>query len=155
MGVDIVRQIQAGGVYFDVEGNSPEEIYKKVTEMMPLPDSVSAGAVYDALCVREKIMSTAVGNGIALPHARAPLIRDEKDSRICVAYLKTPLDMSAPDDRKVFVMFILLTHNPQTHLEVLSSLAELFRNADFRRLLEARAGEPEILDAVRKLLHLR
>ncbi len=151
MAVNLAELIHKGGVFKDVEGSSPEEIYGKITGMMSLPVGLSAETVCKALCDREKIMSTAVGNGIALPHARIPLLKDEDDQRICVVYLKNPIDMRAPDERKVFVMFVILSANQRSHLNVLSELVQLFQQKEFKNLLEKNAGEAELLNAVRKL----
>ena len=150
-GVDLPAFIHRGGVFFDVEGTTPEEIYKKISEMIEIPDGISAEQIYNALCAREKVLSTAVGNGIALPHARASIIKDAEQQKICVVYLKNPIDMQAPDEREVFVMFVLLTQNSQVHLKVLTELAALFRNLRFRKALESHAGEAEILSLIREL----
>ncbi len=149
--VDLAALIHRGGVFFDVEGNTPEEIYKKISEMIQIPDGLSAEQIYNALCAREKVLSTAVGNGIALPHARASIVKDEADQKICVVYLKKPIDMQAPDEREVYVMFVLLTQNSQAHLKVLTELAGLFRNLRFRKALETHASEAEILSLIREL----
>lgn len=149
--MDLGSMIHKGGIFFDVEGNTPEEIYKKVCDSMKLPESVTPEVIYNALCVREKIMSTAVGNAIALPHSSVPIMKEEDDQMICVVYLKTPLDMKAPDERKVQTMFIILTQNRQTHLEVLSSLVNLFRKVPFRKLLESKSSEAQLLNAIREL----
>ena len=150
-GADLPGLIHRGGVYFDVEGSTPEEIYKKVSEMIGIPDGLSGEQVYNALCAREKVLSTAVGNGVALPHARASIIKDPEQQKICVVYLKEPIDMQAPDEREVFVMFVLLTQNSQVHLKVLTQLAGLFRNLRFRKALESHAGEAELLSLIREL----
>ena len=150
-GFDLAKLIHKGGVFTDVEGSTPEEIFEKICKMIDLPDSITSDQVYNALCAREKILSTAVGNGIALPHARSPIIKEDEDQRICVVYLKNPMEMRAPDENKVSVMFILLSSNSQTHLKVLASLAELFRKASFRKLLEEKASEPQLLNAIKEL----
>lgn len=150
MKADLASLIQKGGVFTDVEGSCPEEIFKKICDSVHFPESISSEAVYNALCSREKIMSTAVGNGIALPHASVPIIKEEEEQRIIVAYLKNPLDMKAPDERLVYVMFFILTQNRQTHLEVLSSLVSLFGDVKFRKVLEGHASEKEILEAVKQ-----
>ena len=106
--VDLAKLIHRGGVFKNVEGNTPQEIYAKICKMIDLPEGMSSDQVYKALCDREEVLSTAVGNGIALPHARSPIMRDESEQRICVVYLKNPIDMKAPDEREVFVMFVLL-----------------------------------------------
>mgnify|MGYP002520675220 FL=1 len=149
--VDIAGLIHKGGILKDIDGNTPEEIYQKVCTMIDLPDGMTAEHVYNALCAREEVLSTAVGNGIALPHARSPIMKSEEEQRICVVYLKHPIDMNAPDEREVYVMFILLTCNPQVHLKILSALAGLFRKPQFRKALESGAGEAELLNLIREL----
>ena len=149
--VDLAQLIHRGGVFKNVEGNTPQEIYAKVCKMIDLPDGMTSETVYNALCAREEVLSTAVGNGIALPHARAPIMRNESEQRICVVYLKNPIDMKAPDEREVFVMFVLLAHNSQIHLKVLSSLAALFRDPKFKKALEARADEATLSSIIKEL----
>ena len=149
--VDLAQLIHRGGVFKNVEGNTPQEIYAKVCKMIDLPAGMTSEAVYKALCDREAVLSTAVGNGIALPHARAPIMRDASEQRICVVYLKNPIDMKAPDEREVFVMFVLLAHNSQIHLKVLSSLAALFRDAKFKKALELRSDEATLASIIKEL----
>lgn len=149
--VDVAKLIHRGGIYIDVEGSSPKEIYDNISKRIDLPEGVTAEQVANALYARESILSTAVGNGIALPHARTPLMKEEEDQRIVVVYLKDPIEMNAPDERPVSTMFILLTHNSQVHLKVLSTLAGLFRSLRFRRALEEKAGEAELSALIKEL----
>ena len=150
-GISIASLIHKGGVYADVEGSSPEEIYKKISTMIPLPHDISPDTVYKALCERERVMSTAVGNEIALPHAQHSILKSKADEEICVVYLKTPIDMHAPDERFVSIMFVLLTHDVQSHLKILSTLATLLRKKEFKKLLENRANEAVLLDAAERI----
>lgn len=150
-GVDLAVLIHRGGIFFDVEGNTPEEIYSKISSMIKMPEGLTSEQICNALCAREQVLSTAVGNGIALPHARSSIIKNSDDQQICIVYLKNPIDMQAPDEREVYVMFVLLTHNSQVHLKVLTELAGLFRNLRFRKALESHAGEAEILSLIREL----
>lgn len=144
--------LKNGVVLFDVEGKDTSVIYEKVSNEISLPDGVTKEGVYAALCDRERVMSTAVGYGIALPHCRGTILKDNNDQQISVCYLKDPIDMNAPDARHVFVMFVLLTSNSQTHLQVLSQLASLFKNSEFRQLLENRAGMDELIKAAHELV---
>ena len=150
-GVDLPALIHRGGVFFDIEGKTPQEVYKIISEKIEKPQEVTGEQIYSALCAREQVLSTAVGNGIALPHARASIVKYEEDQKICVVYLKNPIDMQAPDEREVYVMFVLLTHNSQVHLKVLTALAGLFRNLRFRKALESHAQEAELLSLIREL----
>lgn len=149
--VDVAKLIRRGGIFKDVEGNTPQEIYANVSKLMDLPEELTPEMVSNALAAREEVLSTAVGNGIALPHARAPIMKKVEDQRICVVYLKNPIDMKAPDERLVHVMFILLTVNSQVHLTILSSLASLFRSLRFRKALEERADEAVLSNLIREI----
>ena len=147
---DLTSLISKGGV-FTVEGSSTTEIYEKVCKLIKFPESITSDAVFNALCAREKIMSTAVGNGIALPHASVPIIKEEDEQRVCVVYLKEPLDMNAPDEMKVHTMFVILTQNRQTHLQVLSRLVSLLRDTSFLKLLENQANGVDLIEKIREL----
>jgi PTS system nitrogen regulatory IIA component len=147
---DLSSLISKGGV-FTVEGSSTTEIYEKVCKLIKFPESITSDAVFNALCAREKIMSTAVGNGIALPHASVPIIKEEEEQRVCVVYLKEPLDMNAPDEMKVHTMFVILTQNRQTHLQVLSRLVSLLRDTSFLKLLENQANGVDLIEKIREL----
>lgn len=149
--LDIVQLIHRGGIYADVGGNTPQEVYKNISTMIKLPEGTTAEQVCTALCAREGVLTTAVGNGIALPHARTPIIENEDDSMIVVVYLKEPIEMKAPDERPVSTMFILLTQNSQVHLKILSTLAGLFRSLRFRKALEDRAGEETLSSLIKDL----
>ena len=148
---DIAGLIHKGGIFRDVEGSTPEEVYRNISKMIKLPEGMTDEEIYNALCAREKVLSTAVGNGIALPHARSPIMKEAEDQQICVVYLKEPIDMKAPDERHVYVMFVLLTQNSQIHLQVLSGLAGLFRSLRFRKALESKVDEAELLSLIREL----
>lgn len=149
---NVADLIKRGGVLFDVEGATTAEIYRNICDSIVLPEGISKENVYKALCDRERIMSTAVGYGIALPHSRGTILKNEEDQQITVCYLKEPIDMNAPDARHVYVMFVLLTSNSQTHLQVLSQLATLFKEESIKQLLEKHAGQEELVKAIQELL---
>ena len=146
--VDIADMIHRGGV-FELEGKNPQDVYKKVSALVKLPANVQPDSLYKALCEREQVLTTAVGNGIALPHTRTPILSNESEETICVVYLKKPIDMKALDGKPVSVMFVLLAANNQTHLTVLSKLAGLFNNQTFKLALERKTGEERLAAVIR------
>ena len=148
----VAELLSRGGILFDVEGDTTSEIYQNICEKISLPNEVTKEGVYAALCDRERVMSTAVGYGIALPHCRGTVLKNNESQQISVCYLKKPIDMSAPDARHVYVMFVLLTANSQTHLQVLSQLAALFKDSTFKQLLEKHAGLDELVKAANELI---
>lgn len=149
-GFDLCDLIHVGGVHYDVAGTTPKEIYENICNTIALPSGYDRSVVCEELLAREEILSTAVGNGISIPHPRRPIIKNSSDQRLAVCFLRNPLDMHAPDSRKVYVLFVLLSSSTQFHLQVLSQLATLFRDADFRKLLESKPSENDLLIAIKK-----
>ncbi len=150
--VNLGELIHRGGVFFNVKGKKPQDIYATVSKAVKLPEELKPDMLNNELCQREELMSTAVGNGIALPHPRYPLLKKFDEQRIIVCFLDNPLVMNAPDAKPVYVMFILLTSSSQVHLKVLSQLAFLFQKKEFRTLLEKKPSESELITAVKKNL---
>src|SRR5574344_2002417 len=149
-GFDLCELIHAGGVHYNIEGSNSAEIYKNICNSIPLPDNYNPSDICTELLSREQVLSTAVGNGISIPHPRRPIIKNSSDQKLSVCYLKEPIDMQAPDSKKVYVMFVLLSSSTQTHLQVLSELARLFRDVEFRKVLESKPTENDLLIAIKK-----
>jgi PTS system nitrogen regulatory IIA component len=98
-----------------------------------LPD-LEVGDIYRGLVYREKLGTTAIGEGVAIPHCRL----ENCDSITGGLYvLRDPVDFSAPDDKGVQIMFVLLVPAAETsqHLATLAMLAERFEREDFRESL--------------------
>ena len=143
--------ILRGGVINSIDANTPFEVYEQIKTKIKLPKSVTPAQLLEGLSAREKVLSTAVGRGIALPHCRDILLTGSDEQQITVVYLKEPIDMNAPDGRKVDTMFVLLTSNSQSHLQVLSRLAGLIKDDSFVELLRSRASAEELADAANKI----
>ncbi|MBQ6028234.1 MAG: PTS sugar transporter subunit IIA [Treponema sp.] len=145
--VNLGDLIVKGGVVNNIDADTPFEVYEQIKTKIHLPASVTPDLLYEGLSARERVLSTAVGRGIALPHCRDILLSGGDEQQITVIYLKNPIDMNAPDGRKVDTMFVLLTSNSQSHLQVLSRLAGLIKDDSFVELLRNRASAEELADA--------
>ena len=148
--VDIGELILRGGVINNIDADTPFEVFEQLKSKIRLPKSVSPENLYEGLYAREKVLSTAVGRGIALPHCRDIILTGDDERQITVVYLKNPIDMNAPDGRKVDTMFVLLTGNSQSHLQVLSRLAGLIKDDSFVELLRNRASVEQLAEAANK-----
>ncbi len=148
--LELCEFIERGGVLCNVEGSTPAEIYRKVVDSLSLPADVDKELVFNELCEREKVLSTAVGNGIAIPHPRRPIMKTPEAQRIVVCFLKNPINMNAPDSLSVHTMFILLSASSQVHINVLSSLAKLIRKNEFKKLLETKPTLEQLVTAIKQ-----
>ena len=98
--------------------------------------SALLGAIADSLRAREQLASTAIGHGVAIPHARLPMI---EESRGAFLRLSKPIDFNAADGQPVDLILAMAVpeHDPHKHLQQLAELAERFGSATFRDRLRA------------------
>ena len=89
---------------------------------------------------REKVISTALGCGVAIPHGR---IKNLRETQGVFLRSKSGLAFDAPDGEKVHLIFAMLVpeHATQTHLNLLSELAQMFSDEDFRAKLLAEPSQ--------------
>ncbi|ASK34921.1 PTS IIA-like nitrogen regulatory protein PtsN [Alloalcanivorax mobilis] len=99
--------------------------------------------VFDALVAREKLGSTGIGEGIAIPHCR--LGHCDKAVGLLLK-LEQPVDFDAVDSRPVDLVFVLLVpeQNPEQHLKTLSHLANLFNDDDYRAELRRTESDHQL-----------
>ncbi len=153
--IQIDELIKNGGVLYDIEGNTPTEVYKNLCMQCAFPEGLTSQSIYTELMQREELMSTAVGHGIAIPHPRHPLLKDSKNQQIIVAYLKNPIVMNTPDAKPVYVLFLILTCSAKVHLQALSRLAYLFQREDYRKILESKPNRQQFIQSLQTALHSR
>ncbi len=100
-------------------------------------------AIGDSLRDRERLASTAIGHGVAIPHGRSALF---EDSRGAFLRLEQPVDFGAADGEKVDLVLAMTVpeHYVQQHLQLLAELAESFGDPDFRAALRRAADVDEL-----------
>jgi len=111
-----------------------------------VPDLTQDG-VFDALLQRERLGSTGLGKGIALPHARMPQV-----TQAVGAFIQIPggVDFDAVDNQPVDLAFALLVPENATdeHLKLLAQLARMFSNPDFCNALRSATASEELLNLI-------
>lgn len=149
--VDIAAFIERGGVFFNVRGESPEGALRELIQAARLPATLDKEGLLKAVLERESLMSTAVGDGIAIPHPRSPMIPDQGEERIVVAYTKEGVDFRAIDKKRVYALFLILSSNQKDHLQILSQLSFLFHDKAFIKTLETRPSKEELCAVIRAI----
>jgi len=133
---NLLAAMQAGGVYAGVQGASAAAVLKAaVARLTMLPEDVR-DELYDSLVLRERLTSTGLGRGVAIPHPRSPLSEAIRAPLIATCFLDQPVDYDAVDDQPVFVLFVLLSTSVDGHLQLLSRLAFCLRDARFVAFLQ-------------------
>ena len=129
-----------------IDCRSKKAALETVSELIAgADDGLKAGEVFDSLFARERLGSTGLGEGVALPHGRR-----RSGARTIGAFvrLQSPVDFDAIDRRPVDLLFALLVPEACTneHLQILAKLAERFSDQDFLAKVRAAASSAEIYE---------
>ncbi len=139
-----------GGVHYNVPGNDVASVLKSVVGLLKLPDDMDRDFLYEVLLAREALGSTGIGNGIAIPHSRNPLILDIKKPSITLCFLEKPIEFNAIDGKPVTILFTILSNTVNIHLKMLSRLAYTIANKDFLEFLLKKPKPNEIIEMIKK-----
>ncbi len=148
--VSLAELVGRGGVYFNISGSTSSEALSEAVKAMSLPKGLDREKLLTAILERESLMPTALGNGIAIPHPRSPMVTDPEVQRVAVFFLKTPIPYSALDRKPVSTLFLILSSDAKSHLSILASLSYLCQRADFLALLGSRPSTEELMDHIAK-----
>jgi nitrogen PTS system EIIA component len=123
-------------ILLDTESTSKKRVFERVGLLFENNQQIARSQVFDSLFAREKLGSTGLGQGVAIPHGRIAKLRDA-----AAAFVKTshPIPFDAPDGLPVNLIFVLLVPERATdlHLQILGELAEMFSDTHFRNRLLA------------------
>jgi PTS system nitrogen regulatory IIA component len=147
----LAAALERGGVYAGIRGARREEILAAVAELPGVPAGVDRALLRELLIGREALASTAVGDGIAIPHPRDPLVIGVDEPHVLLCFLERPVDFGAIDGQPVRVLFTLLTSSVRQHLQILAKLAFALHDPALRELLNRTASPPAILDRIQAL----
>ncbi len=128
-------------VFFDLDVGSKKRVFEQVGLLLENSEKLSRSTVFDSLFARERLGSTGLGHGVAIPYGRITGLREAVGVLI---RLKQPILFDAPDGKPVSLLFVLLVPDQATdlHLQLLSELAQLFSSKALReKLLNAPDAE--------------
>jgi PTS system nitrogen regulatory IIA component len=132
--------------HYGVPGRTFAEVFRAALNVFELPPEADKELIHDLIVSREKLMTTAIGDGLAIPHLRVPLVANVSQPTLGIFFTSEPIEMGALDGKPVHTLFVLLSLTPKQHLELLARLAFVFRQADFVKLLRERAKAETICE---------
>jgi len=147
----LTEALRAGGIFHRLKGTDKESVLSAAVEAMPLPQDVDRHLLLQMLLAREALQSTAVGEGIAIPHVRNPMVLHVPRPMITLCFLEPPVDFGALDGKPVYALFSLISPSPRVHLHLLSRLAFALREERFKELIAQRGTQEDILNAARRV----
>lgn len=145
------QALEAGGVHCGVPGDEKLSVLRNVVSLMKLPPRMDPEFLLQVLLAREALGTTAIGDGIAIPHVRNPiLLQDKPVPAISLCFLEHAVDFGALDGEPVRILFMLTSPTVKVHLHLLSRLAYALHDADFRATLNNACDPAAILEAARR-----
>jgi len=139
----VAKLLPPANIVLDLEVSSKKRMFEQAGLLFENNQGIARSLVFESLFARERLGSTGLGQGVAIPHGR---IKGLKDPVGAFVRLKTPVAFDAPDGKPVTLVFVLLVPEQATeqHLQILSELAQMFSDRELRGQL-AGANDPGAL----------
>lgn len=141
----LANALRRGGVIYDLDCRDKVSALRSVCDALPLPPKVDREELHSVLVAREALCSTGIGNGVAIPHPRGPIVLGIPEPQVTLSFLRNPIEYGALDKKPVGILFVIVSTTVRVHLLLLSHLMYGLQDDDFRRLLDARAAQDQIL----------
>jgi len=132
----IAKLLPPSNILLDIDVTSKKRMFEQAGLLFENNQGVARSLVFDSLFARERLGSTGLGQGVAIPHGR---IKGLKEAVGAFVRLAQPVPFDAPDGKPVNLVFLLLVPEQATeqHLRVLSELAQMLSDRDFRAKLSS------------------
>jgi len=136
-----------GGVFFGIKGVLRDEVLNNVLACLSLPSHLPRAPLIEMLLSREQVGTTGIGDGIAIPHVKHPVILGGIDPVVGLFFLEAKVDFSAFDGVPVHTLFLILSGSFKGHLSLLSRLAFCLQDEQVKSVLKQRLDSQKILAA--------
>lgn len=140
----LMRAIHKGDVLHHIKGETKEEIIRTTMRKVAKNLNLDADVMTDLLLDRENLMSTALNNGIAVPHTRDTLLPGHQDA-VVVVFLEKPLEYGALDGQPVHTLFFLFACEDKKHLHLLAKIAHLSNQSQVRDFFRSHPLKDQLL----------
>ena len=130
----IAKLLPASNVVTDLQASSKKRLFEQAGLLFENQHGVARSQVFDSLFARERLGSTGLGQGVAIPHGR---IKGLKEALCAFIRVAQPVPFDAPDGTPVSLAFVLLVPEQATekHLQILSELAQMFSDRELREAM--------------------
>jgi len=147
----LVEAMEVGGIYYGLQDTSKEAALRALVQVLPVPDGVDRELLLRLFLAREASATTAIGDGIAVPHVRNPIVLHVARPMVTLGFLERPVEFGALDGKPVQVLFSLICPTIRTHLQTLSRLSYALHDEKFKAVVTRRGECEEIMEEARRV----
>lgn len=138
--------LKTGGISYRVGGNDKATVLRSIVDLLNLPEEVDREFLYQVLMARETLGSTGIGDGIAIPHVRNPVVLHVSKPSMSLCFLDHPIDFHAIDGQPVSIFFTLISPTVRAHLHMLSRLGFVLQNPAFKAAIKSQASREDLME---------
>lgn len=146
----LAAALAEGGVHRRLAAADKEAALREAVRVMRLPAGFDRDYLFQMLVARERLGSTALGGGLAIPHPRHPIVLPTDRPAVAVCSFPGGVDFEAPDGLPVDTVVTIVSPNTRAHLALLSSLASALQDPAFREAMRY-APPDQLLARARRL----
>jgi DNA binding domain, excisionase family len=147
----LLESLEAGGIFYNLPDSSKELALRAVVQLLPLPEGTDRELLLRLFLAREASATTAIGDGIALPHVRNPIVLHVARPMVILCFLERPVDFGALDGKPVQTLFTLICPTMRSHLQALARLSHALHDEMFRKVVMRRGQREEVLREARRV----
>jgi nitrogen PTS system EIIA component len=147
--------LRTGGIFTDLDGNTKSDVLRAFVDRLPLPPEQDRAFLLSVLEAREAMGSTGIGDGIAIPHVRNPIVLQIDQPFVTLGLLQHPIEFGSIDGKPVHALFMVVSPTVPAHLAILARLGFALRDETLRNMLRDRAPADEILGRMEFIEHSR
>ena len=118
--------ISLNSIHINVEEDSKKNLFKKISKIFVGNESIDTSLISEKLNERERLGSTSVGDGVAIPHAK---IQSINQTKVIFLKLNKPIDFSSSDEKDVDIVFAIIApeNSESEHLLILSAISKFLK----------------------------
>jgi PTS system nitrogen regulatory IIA component len=143
--------VKRGGILSGIRAGIQEKVLDELAAFAAMRAGGDAGQLSQRLRERERLGSTGIGDGLALPHPHSEGLEGFEDPHVVIGLLKRPVDWDAFDGQPVDTVCLLIAPSGAAHLALLSRLAKALADPTLRGLLRQKAPRKRILQRLKSL----
>src|SRR5437667_1379425 len=147
----LAEALEAGGIHYQLPDTNKDRALRALVQVLPLPDGLDRELLLRLFLAREASASTAIGDGIAIPHVRNPIVLHVARPAVTLAFLSQPVDFGALDGKPVHVLFSIISPTNRSHLQLLSRLSFALHDGGLRETVARKAPREEIMQEIRRV----
>jgi PTS system nitrogen regulatory IIA component len=142
----LASALELGGIHDRLPGDDKKSVYRSFIDALPLPSKVDRDELWRVVLARESLCPTGIGNGLAIPHPRNPVVIHADQPILAIGFPETPIaDFGAIDGKPVKVLLMIIAPTVRLHLRMLASLTAALHSPEVVRCLDERVRPAEMI----------